>query len=207
MIMSHNRIYICCIYENELRGIYMFAFYLNLIEDYDDKKIFEHLFYTYRKQMLYLAMSFVHNSADAEDIVHDVFLKIAQKHMSVIKNIKNDDDVRNYLLKATKNTALNKIKAKKKEVLPLDCISEISDDSVDNDIFVDAICKKCEYKQIVSAIKSLNEVYRYPLYYHFVLELPIKQVAKILNQSSAATKKQLVRGKKKLLDLIETKGE
>ena len=152
-------------------------------------------------------MSFVHNSTDAEDIVHDVFIKIAQKYMSVIKNIDNDDDVRNYLLKATKHTALNKIKAKKKEVLPLDYISELSADSVDDDIFIDTICKKCEYKQIISAIESLNEVYRNALYYHFVLELPINQVAKMLNQSSAATKKQLVRGKKKLLDLIESKGE
>lgn len=154
--------------------------------------------------MLHLALSFVHNQADAEDIVHDVFLNIAQRHMPIIKGIKNDNDMRNYLLKATKNTALNKLKSKQKFNLD---ISDFVNSVVDDKDFTDILCSKYEYNQLITAIESLDDIYRNSLYYHFVLELPIKQVAKILNQSTSTTKKQLVRGKKKLLSLIEEKGE
>lgn len=185
----------------------MFIFCLSFIDDIDDKKLFEYLFDSYRKQMLYLAMSFVHNQADAEDIVHDVFLSIAQKHISTIKTFENEADVRGYLLKATKNTALNKIRDKKRTCVDLSDISELSSDSIQDSDFIETICNKFEYRQIISAIRSLDEIYRNSLYYHFVLELPVKQVAKMLHQSVSTTKTQLVRGKKILLSLIKLKGE
>jgi len=65
------------------------------------------------------------------------------------------------------------------------------------------ICKKAEYTQILNVISSLDEIYRYSLYYHFVLEMPVKQVAEMLDQSVSTTKKQLVRGKKALISLLE----
>lgn len=49
----------------------------------------------------------------------------------------------------------------------------------------------------------LEPKYRDVLYYHFVMEVPVPELAKTLNQSLAATKKQLVRGKKRLLQLLE----
>ena len=185
----------------------MLIFCLAFIDDFDDKQLFENLFYSYRKQMVYLAMSYIHNQDDAEDIVHDVFLNIAQRHMSIIKNIKNDEDVRNYILKATKNKSLNRIRDRKKDNVCIDSLIEYSNENLFDDEFVEIICRKSEYKQVVSAIETLDEIYRDALWYHFVLEMPIKEVSKILNQSISTTKKQLVRGKKILLSLLETKGE
>lgn len=187
----------------------MLILYLSYIGDSNDKEFFENLFYSYRKQMLYLALSIVHNQDDAEDIVHDVFLKIAQRYMSVVRKIKNDGDMRNYLLKATKNTALNTLRKRKKDNCSLDNISELSANNtstLSDDDFLDKICTQSEYKQIIDAIESLDERYRNSLYYHFVLEMPISQVAKILNQPISTTKMQLVRGKKMLLKSLKSKG-
>ncbi len=185
----------------------MLIFCLTFIDDFDDKKLFENLFYSYRKQMVYLAMSYIHNQDDAEDIVHDVFLNIAQRHMSVIKNIKNDEDMRNYLLKATKNKVLNKLRDRKKDSVCIDSILEFSNENISDGEFIDEICNHSKYEQVILAIESLDEIYRNSLWYHFVLEMPIQEVSKILNQSISTTKKQLVRGKKRLLALLETKGE
>ena len=80
-------------------------------------------------------------------------------------------------------------------------IEELSDDT-----FIEFLCNKIDYDQIVEAIKSLNEKYRDVLYYHFVMELTVPETAKLLNQTTSTTKKQLVRGKKMLLSLLETKG-
>lgn len=185
----------------------MLTFCLALIDDFEDEKLFENLFYTYRNQMIYLAVSYLHNQEDAEDVVHDVFLNIAQRHMPIIKNIKNDIDMRNYLLKATKNTAISKIRKNKKIIQSSVPISELIFDDLYSNDFIDKICSESDYVDVVAAIKSLDEIYRNSLYYHFVLELSIEQVSKILNQSISTTKKQLVRGKKLLLNSLKLEGD
>lgn len=185
----------------------MLIFCLTFIDDFEDKKLFENLFNTYRKQMVYMAMSIIHNKDDAEDIVHDVFLNIAQRQMPIIKTIKDNEDMRNYLLKATKNKALNRNRDRKKDNVSIDSIIEYSNESMTDGEFIDRICRESEYEQVISAIESMDNIYRNSLYYHFVLEIPIQAVSKILNQSISTTKKQLVRGKKRLIALLEMKGE
>lgn len=58
--------------------------------------------------------------------------------------------------------------------------------------FIEFLCNKIDYEQIIEAINSLEEKYRYVLYYHFVMELSVPQTAKSLNQTLTTTKKQLV---------------
>ena len=45
----------------------MLIFYLTFIDDFEDRKLFENLFNKYRKQMVYMAISIIHNKDDAED--------------------------------------------------------------------------------------------------------------------------------------------
>lgn len=174
----------------------------------ENERLFEDIFNSYKKQMFLVANSILHNQADAEDTVSDVFFKIATKNWDIVSQIKDDNDLRNYLLKATKNTALNQLKNNKKKVLDIDSISENYIDYI-NDVsdekFVKYICDKMSYEQILDEIKNMDEKYRNVLYFHFVLELSVKQTARTLGQSISATKKQLVRGKKILLKSIERK--
>lgn len=185
-------------------GDNMLMLYLALLND-SDKDLFERIYYAYRKQMLMVAKSVLHNDTDAEDAVHDVFLKVATKYMSIVKAIESDIDIRNYLLKAIKNTALNLKKKKNIENVSLNTIKEYNmakQGITTDDEFVEIIFQKCEYERVVKAIQELNEKYRYVLYYHFVIGLTAAEIAKSLEQSLSATKKQLVRGKKMLLDLL-----
>ena len=187
----------------------MLALYLAYLDDEKDKELFAHIYNSYRKQMVQTAFLIVNNNHDAEDVVEEVFLRIAQKYFDVVRSIKDETDLRNYLLKAAKNTAISKSKSKKKENTSLDTAIEYNmtdNEELSDDTFVEFICNKIDRDQIVAAIKSLSEKYRDVLYYHFVMELTIPQTAKILNQSTDTTKKQLVRGKKLLLSLLETKG-
>lgn len=77
------------------------------LDDEKDEKLLEDIFYGYAKQMHVLAESYLHSAADAEDAVSQVFEKIALKNFDIVRKIENEEDMRNYLLKATKNTALN----------------------------------------------------------------------------------------------------
>ena len=188
----------------------MLTFYLSLIDDESDKRSFERLYHSYRKQMLSVARSVLSNDSEAEDIVHDVFVKVASRYMSTIKNLPQEEDVRNYLLKATKNTALNHIKKRAKDGVSLNTVLEfhvgVSEDLTDEQ-FMEKIFAKLEHEKLINALCALDTKYREVIYYHFVLEMSIPKVAEVLNRKQGTVKMQLVRGKKLLLSQLGYAGE
>lgn len=181
----------------------MLSFYLTLVDEEDQSK-FEEIYYAYRKQMVFLANSILNNKMDAEDAVHEVFVNIAVKHMQTIKGISSEVDLRNYILKATKNTALNILKKKSKTVSldtnfnPDSVLEKLTEDS-----FKESICNQVDYALLVDAISSLEEKYRDVIYYHYVVGLTLQETATLLNRKYATVNTQIVRGKKLLLDTLK----
>ncbi|MGN0570305.1 MAG: RNA polymerase sigma factor [Candidatus Fimenecus sp.] len=160
---------------------------------------FEQIYLKYRNQMILVALSLLHNQDDAEDAVHEAFLGIAN-HMKTVGQIKNENDLRNYCLKSAKNASLNMLKAQSRREKTFFEPFPISDKD-----FLDSICTKCDCDELIRAIQKLDEKYRDVLYYHFVLEMTVPQVATLLGRKKATVKKQLIRGKKFLLQIIERK--
>ena len=156
----------------------MLALYLAYLDDENDKKLFEEIYLSHRKQMVILAITILGSEDDAQDAVGDVFLRMAQKNWDTVKQIKNNTDLRNYLLKATKNTALNKIKATKKDNVSLDTVIEFDISGIDNltdNSFLDTVCTKFDYEKVLHAIGSLSEKYRDVLYCHFIMEITAQE--------------------------------
>lgn len=187
----------------------MLTLYLAYLDDANDQRLFEDIYYSYRKQMVTLALSILRQTEDAEDAVSKVFVRIAEKNWDAVRGIKSDTDLRNYLLKATKNTSLNMLKAKKREIISLDTVTEYRLEGIEelsDDIFLEVICNRVEVENVTKVIKRINEKYRDVLYYHFVMGLTVPETAKSLHQTISATKKQLVRGKKMLLKMLGIEG-
>ena len=187
----------------------MLSLYLAYLDTEEDKKQFEEIFMSYRKQMVSLAFSILENQEDAEDAIHNVFLRIAQKNWDTVRSIEDKTDLRNYLLKSTKNASLNILKIRSKNNVSLDTIDEFDINGIYNlsdEDFIESICINIEYTMVVEAIKSLKDTYKDVMYYHFVMELPVIKIAKLLGQTVPATQKQLVRGKKLLLNLLGIQG-
>ena len=61
----------------------MMLIYLQLIETEEDKSKFEEIYSEYRNLMFFLAHNRLHNKQDAEDAVHQVFVKIAENIQKV----------------------------------------------------------------------------------------------------------------------------
>ena len=151
----------------------MLSLYLAYLDTEQDKKRFEEIFMSYRKQMISLAFSILKNQEDAEDAIHNVFLRIAQKNWDTVRSIEDQTDLRNYLLKSTKNASLNISKIRSKNNLSLDTIDEFDVNGIYNlsdEGFIDSICINIEYTRVVEAIKSLKDTYKDVMYYHFVME-------------------------------------
>ena len=186
----------------------MLTLYLSLIENEEEKKQFEKIYLSYRKQMITLAVSILNNESDAEDVVHDVFLAIASKHMPTILSIKNEKDLRNYILKSTKNTALNLLK-KRKILFPVESIVFDCDTNAlcTDDMFLEVLCQKEEYLSVLDGMNKLNEKYREVLYYHFVLGMSLKEISTNLGRTIPTIKKQITRGKQMLLNILSLNEE
>ena len=184
----------------------MLAFYLSLINNEAEKRRFEEIYRTYRKQMFVLADSILKNKHDAEDVVHDVFYSVASSHMDVINNAENETDIRNYLLKSVKNASTSVIR---KRNVRTNYLEENQGKSIvmNDNQFVDEICLRLDCYDVIKVMDSLEDKYREVLYYHFVLDLTIPKTAKLLGRSVNTVQKQLVRGKSLLLNKITYIGE
>ena len=189
----------------------MLIFYLSIMEDSDDKNAFEQLYINYRKQMYYLAKSLLGEDTAAEDIVHDVFVSVATKHMATVRKIENEKDLRNYLLKATKNTCLNYIQKQNRTRVSLDTVSETNllnkGKNMTDEEFWEYIHNVNEARRVLDAIIALPAIYRDALYYHFVMELTARETAKIVGEKLSTVKKRLVRGKTALIESLNAMEE
>ena len=159
--------------------------------------------------MFFLARKILNNDTDAEDVVQDVFYKIAVKHMPTVESIENSEDLRNYLLKATKNTALNMKKkngcdfaaSEKTSKLHIEKSKDLSEEE-----FVTELCNKITYDKLLDTMMNMSDTYKEVLYYHFVLGMTAKETADYLSRKVSTVKKQLVRGKKLLTEQAEKEG-
>ena len=179
----------------------MLALYMSFIDDESHRRLFEKIYIEYREQMFFMARSVLGNDSYAEDIVHDVFMKIARKHMTKIGSIENENDLRNYLLTATKYSALNHLHKHRRELISMDAEIEANIRGtvvLSDDAFVEKICNSIEYERILSSIVSMKDIYKEAMYYHFVMDLSVPEVANMLGCKVSTVKQRLVRGKKLL---------
>lgn len=161
-----------------------------------EKGKFEVIYYRYRDMLYMCALGIVKNSADAEDVLHDAFIKIA-------KNIKQIDDINSkstaaYLAVITKNTAYDRLRRLKRlNETPIDDCFLAADDTL-----IEEIAEKTEYEKLLAAVKSVPPPYNEVLFLHYVNEMPVKKTAALLGRKVSTVKMQLVRGKKLLLKAL-----
>ena len=135
--------------------ILMLSLYLNTIGTEVERKRFEEVYYQHRKQMVFIADSVVHNMDDAEDVVQDVFFTIASSHMDILTKIEDPTDLKNYMLKATKNKAISTLRRQK---IQKECENKFIDFNLEfNDsVFVESVCAKVEYDELDRKSTRLN---------------------------------------------------
>lgn len=177
----------------------MLFLYLAIIDDEDDRDKFEIIYYSYRKRMVFEAYSILRNSFDAEDAVHETFIKIARN----IKAIDDPDSTKtlSYVLKAVKNTAINMYNKNKKsnDFVDIDTVQNMADED-----FFEKLEISENYDEVVKAIRRLNDKYRDVLFYHYVSDMKISDIADLLGRKKSTVQQQLVRGKKLLIESLET---
>lgn len=173
----------------------MLLFYTAMIEAPKGKRKFEKLYLEYRQTMHCAAFRILQDAHEAEDAVHQAFLKIIG-HLEKI----NENDchkTKAFLVIVVENAAIDIYRRRKRESAvsfeEMEPVLAGNEDGGQSNAIIRAIC-------------------RLPAAYSTVLRLKYshgyenEEIAAILNISEENVRQRLSRGKKKLAQLLEEEG-
>lgn len=175
----------------------MLMFYLQMIETEEDKQLFVYLYENHKQQMQHVAFGVLHNKELSEDAVHTAFVGVAN-NMKALHG-RSKEDMKNYLLKASKHAAINMLK---KESRQEEYYTVLEYDATENSV-LEELCAKLDREAVVNCISQIKEPYNTVLYCHFVMEMEQKEIASVLQRKPDAVRQQLSRGKKMLQSMLE----
>ena len=154
-----------------------------------NKNAFEELLVIHSDQLYRIAFLYVGNREDALDVVQET----AYKALLAIGQLKNEKFFLTWLTKILIRCAFEVTKKKKNE-FPSEKILELSPRKTH---------QRDEYLDLVSTISQLNEHYRNAIILFYFQDLPIIEVAKIMNVPENTVKTYLHRGKSQLKKLLK----
>lgn len=167
--------------------------YMQMIETEEERDDFQRLYQEYRNLMFYVANQILHNEHDAEDAVHDAFMKIA-------KNMKKISDpvcpkTRSYVVIIVESCAIDMLRKKNRHPT-----TEMNEE-------ITGLPVTYEGENVVAeCLLKLPGRYREVLLLKHDQGYSIREIAKIMGITEANAGKLEQRAKKKLRELCEKEG-
>ena len=152
------------------------------------------LYESYCDGMFIVARRFMKNDFDAEDAMQEAFIKAFQK----LEQFKAEVTFGAWLKRIVIHTCLDKLKLNKLELLQLDESYLKIVDSSERFEVEDHI----SLEQIKACIELLPEKYRYVVVLYLIEGYDHQEISEIMGITQVASRTQLLRGKKKLQELL-----
>ena len=167
--------------------------YLLLIDEPEDRELFVQLYNKHRYPMYNRAYRILRNQQDAEDAVHEAFIKIAEniEKISSLECHKRNK----YIVTIIDNTAINVYR--KKQAHPTTPLFDLEKYST-VDTYEDGDFIRC--------ILKLPHNYRELLLLKYDLGFSNQEISKTLNVSRVVVRKRLQRARDALLAICKTEG-
>ncbi|MDG5492279.1 RNA polymerase sigma factor [Psychroserpens sp. SPM9] len=176
----------------------MNTFQVDIIEQckQNDRTAQLKLYNQYCDGMFAVAMRFVKDSMEAEDIVQEAFIKAFAK----LNQYKAEVTFGAWLKRIVINKSIDCLKSKKQHMQELEEVHlKVVDTDYQSEWLVDDTITLDEIK---SAIEKLPDKYRYVVTLYLVEGYDHQEISEILQISEIASRTQLSRGKSKLKELL-----
>ena len=168
--------------------------YLQMIETPEERSKFEQLYQEYRGIMFHAANSILCNEQDAEDAVHQAFLKVAE-HIEKIEDPKCPK-TKGYLVTIAENKAIDLYRRRKRHPE-----SELGDE-------LSGLSAIYEGENALAAcILKLPARYREMILLRYVYGYSVKETASVFGVSLATASRLNQRAKTRLKELYEKEEE
>ncbi|MDR0919737.1 MAG: sigma-70 family RNA polymerase sigma factor [Oscillospiraceae bacterium] len=177
----------------------MLPIFLSMIDNEEDKSLFEEFYKLYRQDMFKIADRILKNESDAEDAVSEAFFRIAN-NFSKIKDV-HIKQSRAFAAVTIENVAKNIYVYKRNR--PAQNIEDF-DDIWDDENLEDDVVINASVDTIINALKSLTENYYSVLYMTIVCGYSISEVSALLGLTRENTKKIYARAKRKIREITES---
>jgi len=151
-------------------------------------KTFEELYETYVDDVYRFAYWMCGNSAEAEDIASETFIRVWVGRHKI-----RTETVKAYLLTIARNLCLKGIQKRKRIVDLTDQLPEPAP------LPEKLVTLRSEVAQLRTALATLPEVDRTALILHAQHKLPYAEIARMLNLSLSAAKVKVYRARRKLM--------
>ncbi len=141
----------------------------------------------------------VDTTETAQDLTSLAFLKLWKKQGSEISNPTA------FLYRIARNQIIDFYRAKSKKPISLDNAGEIADFQVAQPTFVQKIELTLEMERIKKAIHNIKPVYADVIIWHYVDEMPIKDIAQVLEKREGNVRVIIHRALQALREQLEVK--
>lgn len=166
--------------------------YLQMIDAPQERSKFEKIYYAYRDKMYAAAFAILHNEPDAEDAVHQAFVKVAENIEKIFEVACPKTAA--YVVTIVENKAIDLYRRKKKHpTVPLDDMAGLD-------------IQYTGENELARCIAALPARYRQILMLKYYHGYSTREIAKMLSLSAANVSKIEQRAKAKLEQLCKEAG-
>lgn len=182
----------------------MLYIYLSMIDGQEDKDKFTEIYNKYKSMMHRVAYLVLKNKQDAEDAVHDAFLKLS-KNFHKVEGY-SCKKIESFLVILSRNASIDMLRRNHREQGKID-ISEDNDmdsleSSATSDILGEVVSKE-GYNRLVKLINELSDTYRDTIALRFIFEWSNEEIAEFLGISRNTVEVRINRGRAKLIAMLE----
>lgn len=175
-----------------------------LVDTEEERDKLEALIYRYKGMMFCTINDIINDEHLTEDILQEVFIKIAL-NIEKVNNDINSNRAKSFIMTITKNTAFDfyrkNAKLRDKEY----CVEEF-DEKAFYEFDEESIISEEPENKIITVIKSLKEKYRDVLVLKYEHNFEDNEIAKALNITEDNVRQRISRGKKMIEEKLKGMG-
>ncbi|OFX84546.1 MAG: hypothetical protein A2W99_14825 [Bacteroidetes bacterium GWF2_33_16] len=164
-----------------------------------DVNAFSYLVDSYKGMVYSLALKFLKNSEDAEELAQDVFIKV----FNGLTDFKFESKFSTWLYRITYNAAISKLRKKQIETRDIENVSLPESQVLNSYNAVNELTKQEQVKYIKLVFERLNEEESVILSLFYLQENSIQEICEITGYSESNVKVKLHRARKIFYDELQ----
>ena len=151
------------------------------------------LYQLHYRRIYNTCLHIIGNSMDAEEAMHDVFLKLFDH----IDNLQDEEAFYSWSRSVAVRTAIDRMRKKKLIFEPLDNLS-VADEEPDEEM-------ELSVESIKHELNNLPDGYRIVLSMRLFEECEFAEIAQVLQIKESTVRSQYIRGRDKLMNMLKSK--